>query len=71
MNPTVVPTSASPSTATPSTAYPSITPSAVFIMSTIAGSSTSTGYSGDGGAATSATLNNPAGITLDTSGNCE
>ena len=38
---------------------------------TIAGSSTSTGYSGDGGAATSATLNNPTGITLDTSGNCE
>ncbi len=38
------------------------------IIYTIAGTGT-VGYSGDGGAATSATLNGPAGITLDSSGN--
>lgn len=38
------------------------------IISTIAGTSTS-GYSGDGGAATSAQLNYPAGIAIDGSGN--
>ncbi|MFI5141142.1 MAG: PKD domain-containing protein, partial [Bacteroidia bacterium] len=38
------------------------------IISTVAGNGTS-GYSGDGGQATAATLNNPAGITLDTAGN--
>ncbi len=38
------------------------------IITTIAGSSTSGSYSGDGGAATSAALNNPAGVTLDASG---
>ena len=37
------------------------------IITTIAGSSTS-GYSGDTGAATSAFLYNPAGVALDSSG---
>ncbi len=38
------------------------------IITTIAGSSTSTGYSGDNGAATSATFNIPRGVALDASG---
>ena len=38
------------------------------IISTVAGNGTS-GYSGDGGQATAAELNNPIGITLDGSGN--
>ena len=39
------------------------------IITTIAGSSTSTGYSGDGDAATSASFYNPVGIALDSAGN--
>ena len=38
------------------------------IISTIAGTGTSS-YSGDNGAATSATFNNPYGVGLDTAGN--
>ena len=38
------------------------------IITTIAGSSTSDGYSGDNGAATSATFDDPEGIALDASG---
>ena len=38
------------------------------IITTIAGSSTSGSYSGDGGDATSATLNYPTGVAVDTSG---
>ena len=37
-------------------------------ISTIAGSSTSGSYSGDNGAATSATLYYPQGVALDASG---
>ena len=37
-------------------------------ISTIAGSGTSGGYAGDGGAATAALLNNPAGIAFDGTG---
>ncbi len=39
------------------------------IISTVAGSSTSTAFSGDGSVATSATLNYPQGISVDSSGN--
>jgi hypothetical protein len=39
------------------------------IITTIAGSSTSGGYSGDNGAATSAILNYPFGVALDSTGN--
>ena len=38
------------------------------IITTIAGSSTSGSYSGDNGAATSATLQYPYGVALDASG---
>ena len=38
------------------------------IITTIAGSSTSGSYSGDGGAATSATLHYPYAVALDASG---
>ena len=38
------------------------------IITTIAGSSTSGSYSGDNGAATSATLNDPRGLAIDASG---
>ena len=38
------------------------------IISTIAGSSTSGSYSGDNGAATSATLYYPSGVAFDSSG---
>ena len=39
------------------------------IISTIAGIAGRAGFSGDGGAATAATLNHPAGISVDSSGN--
>ncbi len=38
------------------------------ILSTIAGSSTNYGFSGDGGDATSASIQSPTGIALDSSG---
>ncbi len=38
------------------------------VISTIAGSSTSAGFSGDGGAAISATLSRPKGVVLDSVG---
>ncbi len=38
------------------------------IITTIAGSSTSGSYSGDGNAATSAGLNGPTGVAVDASG---
>ncbi len=51
------------------TNYPSVSPSAVFIITTITGSSTSGSFSGDGSAATSATFNSPIGVAVDSSGN--
>ncbi len=58
-------------TATPSrspTYYPSLSPHSISVISTIAGTGTA-GYSGDNGPATSATVNVPHGIALDSSGN--
>ena len=40
----------------------------VDIISTIAGSSTSNGFSGDNGAATSAAMKQPRGVAVDSSG---
>ena len=57
--PSVVPT-VTPTTATPSVYY-------LDIITTIAGTGTSS-YSGDNGAATSATLYSPYGVAVDTSG---
>ncbi len=56
----------SPSTSTPSSGYPSLSPS-IDTITTIAGTG-ATGYSGDNGAATSATLHNPQEIVVDSSG---
>ncbi len=61
--PTLTPTT----TSTPSSSYPSLSPS-IGIITTIAGSSTSGSYSGDGSAATSANLYNPYGVTVDATG---
>ncbi len=56
MSPTAVPTN-----------YPSTSPSTVFIISTIVGSSTFS-YTGDNGAATAATLYLPIGVRVDATG---
>ncbi len=50
------------------TYYPSLSPHSISIISTIAGTGTKS-YSGDNGQATSATINLPTGIALDSSGN--
>ncbi len=58
-------------TSTPSitpTYYPTLSPHSISIITTIAGTG-SAGYSGDGGQATSATINGPRGIAIDSSGN--
>ncbi len=58
-------------TITPSTQptpYPSLSPHSISVISTIAGTGTAS-YSGDGGAATAATINTPTGIAIDSSGN--
>ena len=60
-----------PSTVTPSmtpTYYPSLSPHSISIITTIVGTGTGS-YSGDGGQATSATINTPTGIVIDASGN--
>ncbi len=59
-----------PSTSAPSmtpTYYPSISPHSVSIITTIAGTGTGS-YSGDNGAATSATISSPSGIVIDSIG---
>ncbi len=50
------------------TYYPSLSPHSISVISTIAGTGTAS-YSGDGGAATSAAINTPCGIAVDSSGN--
>jgi sugar lactone lactonase YvrE len=50
------------------TYYPSLSPHSISIISTYAGTGTS-GYSGDNGPASSATINSPTGIAIDSSGN--
>ncbi len=67
MTPTMTPSTATPSTATPSSNYPSLSPSTVFIISTVAGTGSSS-YTGDDGAATSAALYNLHGLRLDAAG---
>ncbi len=62
MTPTFTPTKSTPSS------YPSVSPSTLYVITTIAGSSTSGSYSGDSGQATAATLNGPYGVTLDATG---
>ncbi len=57
-----------PTTYTPSSNYPSLSPSTVYTITTVAGSSTSGSYSGDNGQATSAGLNGPQGVRVDTTG---
>ena len=67
MSPTLVPSTSTPTTSTPSSNFPSLSPSTVFIISTVAGSSTN-GSIGDGAAATSASLYYPYGVRVDTTG---
>ncbi len=50
------------------TFYPTFAPVSSVIITTIAGTGSAT-FSGDSGASTSAALNSPVGITLDSSGN--
>ncbi len=64
--PSIQPTSVSPSRSP--TSFPSLSPHSINVISTIAGTGTAS-YSGDGGQATSAALNGPTGIALDSSGN--
>ena len=70
--PTYTPTSEQITTpsAVPSTEQPSYTPSieSISIITTVAGTG-SGGYSGDGGDATSATINGPHGVVIDSNGN--
>ncbi len=63
---TLIATSTTP-TLTPTASTPSMSPS-IGIITTVAGSSTTGTYSGDGAAATSALLNGPSGVTLDATG---
>ncbi len=60
------PTSAAP-TYSP-TYFPSLSPSALSVISTFAGNGTSS-FKGDNGQATSATLDTPIGVNIDSSGN--
>ncbi len=50
------------------TVYPSLSLHSISVISTIAGNGNS-GYNGDTGQATDATINSPAGIAIDSSGN--
>ena len=70
--PTIQPSSVVPTTAqSPSEApthYPSLSPHSISIITSIAGTGTAS-FSGDGGQATSATINEPSGIAIDSYGN--
>ena len=68
-SPTLVPSISPPTTPTPSSNYPSLSPSTVYIISTIAGTGSGT-YSGENGQATAADLNYPLGVRVDAAGNC-
>ena len=61
------PTSSPMSQLAPSNS-PTINPNSISVISTIAGTGTAS-YSGDNGAATSATINGPSGIVIDKNGN--
>ena len=50
------------------TYYPSLSPHSISVITTIAGTGVA-GYSGDGGQATSATVDGPDGIDIDSNGN--
>ncbi len=50
------------------TYYPSMSPHSISVITTFAGTGTAS-YSGDGGQATSATINAPTGIVVDSGGN--
>jgi sugar lactone lactonase YvrE len=50
------------------TSYPSLSPHSISVISTIAGTGTAS-YSGDNGQATSAAINGPTEIAIDSSGN--
>jgi len=63
----MVPSTMIPTTSAPSSSSPSLSPSTVFIISTIAGTGTAT-YSGDNGQATSAGLFDPLVVALDSTG---
>ncbi len=56
-----------PTSLTAPTYYPSLSPHSISIITTIAGTGI-VGYSGDGGQATSANMNCPHGIALDSNG---
>ncbi len=67
MTPNTLTPSPITSTTSPSTGFPSLSPSSVFIMSTVVGTGTAS-YSGDGNVASSATLYTPYAIAFDASG---
>ncbi len=50
------------------TYYPSLSPHSISVISTVAGTGIAS-YSGDGGQATSAAINSPCGIDIDSNGN--
>ncbi len=66
MSPSVLPSTSTASTSTPSN-FPSLSPSAVFNITTIAGTGTQSD-TGDNGQATAAAMYSPMGIALDSSG---
>ena len=66
--PTATPSIQPTSPTSAPTYYPSLSPHSISVISSIAGTGTAS-YSGDGGQGTSATVNYPHGIVIDTGGN--